>query len=60
MKTVETVEHIIATVRQDVNLDVSKISCVKLHKEKEFIYYDKLEDGTWRMVYTKGTLKEFE
>ena len=35
------------------SLDVSKIVEIKVTKDKEFIYFDKIKDGTYRMTYTK-------
>jgi len=54
----ETVEHTINTFDSEVKIKVSKIAEVKLGKGNGFIYYDKLNDGTWRMVYTKGVIGE--
>ncbi len=48
----------IITDNQEIELDVNKIISVNLSEDKEFIYFDKLKDGTWRMVHTKGTIYE--
>jgi len=53
---VETVKHFINTYLKKTELSISKICEVK--SKKDFIYYDKLEDGTWRMVYSKGSITE--
>ncbi len=40
-------------------LSLSKASSVrKLQDGKEFIYLDKLNDGTWRMVWTEQTIPD--
>jgi len=59
IKELDTVNYTLKTVNQEKTLPISKVSCAKLSKDKEFIYFDKLNDGTWRMVYTKGTFEEF-
>ena len=40
-------------------LELSKVSEVKTSK-KEFIYLDKLDDGTWRLCYTKSTIEDIK
>ncbi len=43
----------------DKELNLSKASSVrKLQDGKEFIYLDKLTDGTWRMVWTEQTIPD--
>jgi len=39
--------------KQITSFDVSKIVEIKVTKDKEFIYFDKIKDGTYRMTYTK-------
>jgi len=56
----ETVEYTLKTVNQEKKITISKVTGVKLGKGKEFIHLDRLKDGTWRMVYTEGTLTEYE
>jgi len=37
-------------------IEITKITQVNLSSGNEFIYLDQLNDGTWRICYTKGTL----
>ena len=53
----DTVKHIIKTPNQEVKIQISKISHIK-KCNKDFIYFDKLKDGTWRMCYTNEMLKD--
>ena len=41
--------------KKDLDLEISKVTKIKLNHDKEFIYFDKLSDGTWRLCYTEGT-----
>lgn len=43
----------IVTENQEIELPVSKI--VSIRSDKDFIYFDKLNDDTYRMTYTKGS-----
>jgi len=43
----------------DDKLELSKVSEIKL-SEKEFIYLDKLSDGTWRLAYTAKTIPDIK
>ena len=54
---------IITDSGQEIELTVSKtvqinISDKKEKTTKDFIYFDRLNDGTFRLTYTKGILKE--
>ena len=41
-------------------MKISKISEIKLGgKRKEFIYLDKMDDGTWRLCYTSDTVLNY-
>jgi len=53
----DTVIYTLKTIQQEKDFKISNICSVK--SSKSFIYFDKLDDGTWRMVYTKGELKEY-
>jgi len=54
----ETVEYLLKTIKNEKKLTISKVTHVKV-SSKNFIYFDKLEDGTWRMVYTNDELKTY-
>lgn len=55
----EIVPIVIKTLKQDVELQISKISCINIStSDKNYLYFDQLKNGTWRLVYTKGILKE--
>ena len=43
----------------DKSLELSKVSEVKVSK-KEFIYLDKLDNGTWRLCYTSSTIDDIK
>ena len=43
----------------DKELELSKVSEVKV-SNKEFIYLDKLDNGTWRLCYTKDTINDIK
>lgn len=54
---------IITDSGQKIELTVSKIVQINISDKKEkttkdFIYFDRLNDGTFRLTYTKGILKE--
>lgn len=54
---------IITDTGQEIEISVSKIIAVNIEdknnvKKKKFIYYEELNDGTFRMTYTKGMLGE--
>ena len=54
---------IITDSGQEIELTVSKIVQINISDKKEkttkdFIYFDRLNDGTFRLTYTKGILKE--
>ena len=34
--------------------EITEIKVVSADVEKEFMYFDKLENGSWRLVYTKS------
>ena len=53
----DTVKYKIKTYRQEKELDVSKV--VKVQSKNDFIYFDKLKDGTYRVVYSNDTLKDY-
>jgi len=58
MKEIETIEVKITTPTQEIILDVSKIVKVKLSKkQKDFIYFDKMDDGTYRLCFTENAIK---
>ena len=40
-------------------LKVGKATAVKLTSEKEFIYMEKLKDGTWGLYWTEKTIPDF-
>lgn len=43
----------------DKSLPMSRVSKIKLgQSDKEFIYLDKLADGTWRLCYTEATIPD--
>ena len=57
----KTVDIHIKTDNQNITLKVSKI--VKIKKEessKNFIYFDELCDGSFRLVFTNDILKEIK
>jgi len=40
---------------------LSKVTEIKLEKvDKEFIYFDKREDGTWSLAFTSKTITDIE
>ena len=41
----------------DKELEISKATLVRL--QKQFIHFDQLDDGTWRVVWTEGTIPDF-
>ena len=41
----------------DKELQLSKVTKINV-SEKEFIYLDKLLDGTWRLCYTSSTIPD--
>ena len=41
----------------DKELQLSKVAKINV-SEKEFIYLDKLPDGTWRLCYTGSTIPD--
>jgi len=43
----------------DKEMILSKLSVANLSSDNEFIYFDKLEDGTWRICVTNGTIPDF-
>lgn len=49
-KTEKTVT--IGGLKETVELKVSKFTEVNLSGDQEFIYFDRLKDGTWRMCRT--------
>ena len=52
----ERVSRIIK-LKDGTELELSKVTEIN-STNSEFIYFDKLLDDTWRICYTKGTLKE--
>lgn len=53
----DKIRRAIAIKGTDTVLEVSKAAA--LHVEKEFIHFDKLADGTWRILYTSKTIPDF-
>lgn len=43
----------------DKKLELSKVVEIKV-ENKEFVYFDKLPDGTWRMAYTSPTISDIK
>ncbi len=43
----------------DKELELSKVTAIKV-SHKEFIYLDKLDNGTWRLAYTEPTIPEIK
>lgn len=41
----------------DRELVLSKVTMIKNNK-KEMIYLDKLDDGTWRLIYNEGLIPD--
>jgi hypothetical protein len=41
----------------DVELEISKVALI--NTDSEFIYFDKLRDGTWRICATKAVIADF-
>lgn len=41
----------------DKQLEIKKATEIKL-SEKEFIHFDKMDDGNWRMIWTVSTIPE--
>lgn len=60
MKNKEVICIKIETPNQIIDLPVSKIVQIKNSDNKDFIYFDKLSDGSYRMTYTKNTIREIE
>ena len=45
----------------DKKLELSKYSTVRSSESmSEFIYFDKLKDGTWRLVHTTDTIPDMK
>lgn len=45
-------------MRLDVK-EITEVKVVSVDVDKEFIYFDKLSDGSWRMTYTKSLNDRF-
>jgi len=43
----------------DKELEISKATLIRKTK-KQFIHFDELDDGTWRVVWTEGTIPDFK
>ena len=44
----------IKTDNQEIEVDVSEIVCIKLKENtKKFIYFEEMNDGTFRMAHTE-------
>ena len=43
----------------DKEFEISKVTQVDM-QDMEAIYFDKLKDGTWRLIYTKSTIPEIK
>lgn len=41
----------------DIELEISKVTAVKL--DKEMIHLDKLQDGSWRLIYNSNMIPDF-
>lgn len=39
--------------------EITEIKVVSTDVDKEFLYFDKLDDGSWRLVYTKSLEDRF-
>lgn len=40
---------------------ISKVTEIKLDKvDKEFVYFDRRDDGTWSLAFTSGTIPDIE
>jgi hypothetical protein len=39
--------------------EITEVKVVSVDVDKEFIYFDKLPDGSWRMTYTKSLDERF-
>lgn len=59
-KTVNQIDININTPKQNIIVPVSKVIEIKNNakeKKKSFIYFEELDDGTFRMTYTTGMFK---
>jgi len=44
----------------DREVELSKVSEINISDDKEFIYLDKLNNGTWRLCYTAQTIPDIK
>jgi hypothetical protein len=42
-------------------LEISKVTKITnlQNPQREFIYFDQLDDGTWRLIYAEDTISDF-
>ena len=40
-------------------LELKKVNSIK-HNGKEFIYFEKMDSGDWRMTYTEKTIQDIQ
>jgi len=60
-KVIETVERKIRLEGIGKEFELSKVTMIKFEQvEKEMIYFDKLKDGTWRLVYSEKTIPDIQ
>jgi len=59
-KEKRTIEFVKKDGEVDRAIELGMAVSVKLGSEKEFIYFEKMKDGKWRLTWTPETIEDFK